>query len=327
MINGVGTSVLERNSLFYNLGQPRQSDAGGLDIHLTARFENLASGTYDLETNSGIFSSDFGPWFFDNFGTLRKSGPGASAVSAYFNNLGGPVDVQNGTLVLNNNGASSNGVFTVAAGAAVDLTGGQNPTWAGTLHATGAGQIQLNSGTLSTVPSLILDCADGVFRWNGGVISGTATNVNVLTLSGAGDAVVGRHALLANAGLLRHSGTGLLNLQLNAQFENLASGTYDLESDSGVSSSDFGPWFMDNFGTIRKSAGTNTSTINAVFTNYNGSIEVDSGTLNLTGNDFAQGTGSFTVQLGGTNSGQSGLLTAGHVTLSIRCIRQKSLNL
>ena len=51
------------------------------------------------------------------------------------------------------------------------------------------------------------------------------------------------------------------------------------------------------------------------FNNQGGSIEVDSGVLSVNGN-YTQGGGVFTVELGGTNSGQSGQLAAGNVSLS-----------
>jgi len=61
------------------------------------------------------------------------------AISVWFNSVGGRVDVQSGRLILDNNGMSSNGVFTVATGASVDLTGGSSPTWSGRLTGSAPG--------------------------------------------------------------------------------------------------------------------------------------------------------------------------------------------
>ena len=48
-----------------------------------------------------------------------------------FNNLDGVIVVDRGTLSLAGLGISSNGIFSVASGAMLDLTGGNGPTWAG----------------------------------------------------------------------------------------------------------------------------------------------------------------------------------------------------
>jgi hypothetical protein len=310
-LSGTNARVLERGSQFYNPSLLRHRGSGPLDLRQNARFENLPGGTYGLESDSALFTDDYGPQFFDNYGTFRKSsGSGNSAItSVLFNNLGGLIDVESGTLTLANNGASSNGTFTVASGAVLDLTGGQGPTWAGLIQASGAGQVALNSGTISASPSLTLNCAPGLFRWNGGTFLGTVVNSNQLAISGAGDAVLQRGSEMDNAGLVRHGGSGRLNLRQNARFENLSGGTYELESDTGLFTDDYAPQSFDNFGTLRKSGGTNVSTISIAFNNHDGSIDVESGTLALTSGSFLQGSGAFTVVLGGTNAGQFGQLS------------------
>jgi hypothetical protein len=69
---------------------------------------------------------------------------------------------------------------------------------------------------------------------------------------------------------------------------------------------------------VRKSAGTNTSSIWTTFVNNaGGSIEVDSGVLAIQGTGFAQNGGDLTITLGGSNPYQSGqLAVAGPVALS-----------
>ena len=70
---------------------------------------------------------------FDNYGLVQKSGgTGTSVLAGYrgtFNNYGGTIEVDSGTLVLGQGYSSSNGTFNVAAGAVCDLTGGQSPQW------------------------------------------------------------------------------------------------------------------------------------------------------------------------------------------------------
>lgn len=296
---------------FLNANLIRHTGAGALALSETGSgtlFRNLVGATYQFETDSSIGPSDCcGLATFENDGLLRKSGgTNNTTISVAFNNAGGAIQVDVGGLTLANNGSSSNGTFTVAAGAEVDLTGGQQPIWSGRLAGTGAGQLQLNSGQLNAA-NMTLDCASGLFHWTGGSIAGTATNVNELDVTGG--RIVGS---FFNAGVIRQTG-GALSLSQSgpgSQFINLPGGEYRFDSDATVAPSDCcGATVFNNFGLLRKSGGTNTATIGVPFSNQNGSIEVDRGTLALTSGNFAQGNGVFTVQLGGTNASQFGQLS------------------
>ena len=317
MFSGPGTRRLLGQ--FLNASLVRHTGVGALALSENGSgtlFRNLVGGTYQFETDSSIGPSDCcGPASFENDGLIRKSGgTNDTTISAALNNLGGAIEVDVGSLTLANNGSSSNGTFTVAAGASVDLTGGQQPTWSGRLAGTGAGQVQLNSGQLNAA-SLTLNCAPGVFQWNGGTIAGVATNAGEVDV--AGGRIAGS---FYNAGLIRQTG-GTLNLSLvgpGSQFLNLPGGEYRFEADATVAPSECcGADAFNNLGLVRKSGGTNTATISAPFSNQNGAIEVDLGTLALTSGNYVQGRGAFTVQLGGTNAGQFGQLrVSGNASLS-----------
>jgi hypothetical protein len=298
---------------FVNANLVRHTGTGPLALSLGGSgtlFQNLIGATYQFETDSSIGSVDCcGPVTFENDGLLLKSGGTSNnTLSVAFNNLGGAISVQTGRLTLANNGTSSSGTFTVAAGAAVDLTGGQQPTWSGRLAATGAGRLELNNGQVNAA-GLSLDCAPGLFQWTGGTINGTVSNLNQIALSGG--KLLGN---FYNSGLVRHL-NGILNLSLSgngSQLYNLPGGEYRFESDASVGARDCcGTVAFNNLGLIRKSGGTNTTTISVGFNNQNGAIEVDSGTLALTGGSFAQGQGALTVLLGGTNAGSFGQLSVG----------------
>ena len=73
---------------------------------------------------------------------------------------------------------------------------------------------------------------------------------------------------------------------------NEAGASYLIESDSGIDNA-FGGQRLVNAGTIRKTAGSGTSTltINGSLTNT-GTIEADSGTLYLDANTISPGLGS-----------------------------------
>ena len=124
--------------------------------------------------------------YFDNYGTFRQVARTTnSAISSVMFDNYGLLDVEGGLLILANNGTSSNATFMAAAGAAIDITGGLSPTWAGTISGVGAGAVVFQSGTLNSGPTATLNFTNGLFQWQGGQLIGNFTNVNSFTLSGS----------------------------------------------------------------------------------------------------------------------------------------------
>src|ERR1035437_8150527 len=112
------------------------------------------------------------------------------------------------------------------------------------------------------------------------------------------------------------TGSGALNCYAlygagNGKLINLAGGLVDIQSDVSITSSSFGVYgeAVVNQGTVRKSGGTGTSTIDSIFNNT-GTVDVQSGTVNLAGGGSLGGGGSVAAgaQLnftGGSFSGES----------------------
>ena len=304
-----GSCAISRGGILSNSGFLCHTNTATLAVTSSSHLENLTGGTYDLQTDGNIGQGG-GPGadpYFDNYGLLRKSGGlGTSTIGLDFNNQSGAIEVDTGTLSLANNGASSNGTFTVSAGAALDLTGGWSPTWAGVINGSGAGQVQLSGGVINIDTSLTLNLPDGLFQWTGGWLQGTVNNSNVVTIAGSN--LVALAGGFYNSSLLRHTNTATQAVRSNAHFENLAGGTYDLEGDGNIGPGGGGgadPYF-NNYGLLRKSGGLGTSAISIFFYNQNGAIEVDNGVLSV--NSYLQGTGTLTVKLGGRSAGQFGQL-------------------
>jgi len=311
-----GTNNVFIDGAFANAGTVRHTGTGGVTLNSStgALFRNLPGATYEFDVDTTIYSySCCSATIFENDGLVHKAaGASNTTISATFNNLGGAVQVDSGLLTLANNGSSHSGSFTVAAGAAVDLTGGAQPSWTGRLTGSGAGTIQFNSGQIFA-SGLILDCAPGLFQWTGGTFNGPLTNANEIDLSGG--AIGGN---FFNAGHVRHlASAGLaLNAGPGALLRNLPGATYEFQGDGSISVGGCcSATTFENDGLLLKSGGTNSSTISVPFSNQNGSIEVDSGVLAVSGN-YIQGRGAFTVQLGGTNAGQFGQLSAGNASLA-----------
>ncbi len=234
--------VLTTNGVYLNY----QLDNAGLlthsgpgDLYLNsspgAHFENLGQGTYMLASDAGIASSSCcSPTVFDNFGVFEKTGgTGDSVISVVFNDPGGAVDVQTGTLTLANGGSTSNGTFAVAAGATLDVTGGSQPAWSGKITGTGAGTVLLANGIVAAA-GVTLNFVNDLFQWSGGTLQGPVTNVSVVSISGPNTSILNYQ--FYNQGLVREPCTGGLNLNSapGADFENLAGATCQFENDGSI---------------------------------------------------------------------------------------------
>jgi hypothetical protein len=313
VVTVAGFGSVHMNSGFYNNGLIHHTNTATLEIGVNSTFVNQAGGTYDLEGDGGVTGGGYS--YFNNYGLLRKSGGNGTSIfngGVGFDNLDGTIEVDSGTLSLAGSGISSNGTFIVASGAVLDLTGGNDPYWAGLVTGSGAGTVSLRSGTLHTSPSLTLNMPDGLFQWTGGTLSGATINSNVITVAGPGS--VHLNSVFYNYGLVHHTNTATLEIGVNSTFVNTTVGSYNLEGDGVVVGDGYS--YFNNSGRLCKSGGTGTSLFNGVtFNNLNGSIEVDSGQLSLNGQSYVQGGGSFIVTLGGTNAGQSGQLLCGAATL------------
>jgi hypothetical protein len=336
-VSGTNISTLTgANTTFVNNGTMIQTGSGGIIMGTpggNTYFNNEPGATYQFASDSSFawglnfFGQTSLSAAFSNQGLVWKSaGTNTSTIATGFNNLGGTVKVDSGSLILSGGGASSNGVFTIASGAVLDMTGSNSPTWAGGITGSGAGAVWLASGTLTANPSLGLNFPPGLFQWNGGILQGIITNIGTVTVSGTNySTLTGANTTFVNEGTVIQAGSGgtLVGAYgANVYFDNEAGATYNFASDSsigwGFNFYGQGPPPFSNFGLVRKSAGTNTSSIWTTFVNNpGGSIEVDSGVLAIQGTGFAQNGGSLTITLGGPNPYQCGqLAVAGPVTLS-----------
>jgi hypothetical protein len=313
----IGTNsslVTGANTTFDNQGTVQQIGSGGLlvggysqDVYLL----NEAGAIYQFASDSSI-GNDYSPSVqsatFTNEGLVWKSdGTNASAISTAFDNQGGTLEVDSGTLVLNGSGTSSNGTFDVASGAVLDLTGGSAPTWAGAMTGGGSGTVSLAAGSITANPSLTLDLPANLFQWDGGTLQGVITNNGLVTISGTNaSTLTGGNTTFVNQGTVRQVGSGgslMGTYGGNIYFDNEPGALYQFTSDSSIV---FGLNFygqgsasapFSNSGLVWKSGGTNTSAISVFFDNEGGTVQVDSGTLVLNGGG-ASSNGTFDVASG-----------------------------
>ncbi|HUF63049.1 MAG TPA: hypothetical protein VMN36_13310, partial [Verrucomicrobiales bacterium] len=154
--------------------------------------------------------------------------------------------------------------------------------------------LSLAGGTLAGDAALTIT---GSASWTGGLMTETGRTVvaedATLTISGNFGKGMDAGRVLENRGTVLWSGGGInlnnTNQGGSGKIENALTGVFVMQIESGsISASGFGdlntpplPSF-DNAGTLRKTGGTSESIVAVPFTNT-GTVEVETGTLRLTG--------------------------------------------
>jgi hypothetical protein len=331
IIDGGNAAYLNEGAVFFNQGLLQVTGAGGLDFSQSGVadiFNNLPGSIFEFTTDSSVYSDGCcggrGNQAFNNQGLIWKAnGTNTTTISVPVNNLGGTIQVDEGTLSLSEGGSSSNGNFIVAGGATLDLTGGGNPRWSGVMTGGGKGQAVLRSGTIDPNPALTLAFTNNLFLWSGGTFyAGAVTNAGIVIIGGGSPSYLNEGAVFVNQGLVQISSASGLDFYESGNgnvFDNLPGGTLEFTTDSQIYTDGCcggaGGQAFNNQGLLWKSSGTNTSTISINFNNQGGAVQVDQGTLSLGGNNYAQGRGELTIGI--APQGASGLLAlSGAASLS-----------
>jgi hypothetical protein len=304
-----------------------QIRGGGTQV---AVFNNLAGATFNIRDNSSWAGSAFGgtPTAFNNSGTVVKSdSSGTATLSVRFNNTGGTIDVQSGTLALTLGGNGTSGIFTAANGANLNFSGGTH-IFSGAYSGSVAGSVQLTGGTLQIDTSrATFNFTGSGFRVNGGALTGPGilTNIGTFDLTNgsiSNQAIIANtgtfnitgsslkdfvsRAIINNTGTVTWIGTGQIRGGTGSVFNNLANGTFDIQVDAFFNGNVFGGTrtAFNNIGVVIKSAGTGTATLEVTFNNANGTIGVQTGTLALSAGGNSTG-GNISVA-SGTNLNLTG---------------------
>jgi hypothetical protein len=254
-------------------------------------------GTWNAQSdNNWTGGYNGGTTLFDNFGNFVKTGLGGTTAlddNVVFNNTG-TVNVDKGTLTINNGSKSGSGTYYVPTGSAlnlnnVDLEDGTSVSGDGTVSiggtstitgATTIANLDIVGGTISGTSTLT-----GAVTWSGGSLSGVMTIVSNSTLdivSGGGDGFSG--LILTNYGTVSWTNTAIYGLNGgNAHIYNY--GTWDIQSDNAWSGGyNGGLTHFDNFGLLEKTGNGGTTVLDgSVIVSNTGIVSVASGTLNLQG--------------------------------------------
>ena len=306
------------------------------------------------EFQQGVIEDDFtglDNGVFNNSGTLTKTTTNTATIEVDFNNTG-TVNVQEGTLIIGDNGVSDGGDFDISNSGFLTFSAGTN-----TLK-NGAQIIGNGSLTVSSIGTLDLELAGGtaiastvefnldggtfevdgnwtlpsISNWNGGslVSSGVITNTGDLSITSSSNKTL--DATLTNTGNIVHNSSiiGEIFLVDGAVINN--NNSYEFQQ--GVIEDDFtglDNGVFNNSGTLTKTT-TNTATIEVDFNNT-GTVNVQEGTLIIgdngvsDGGDFDISNSGFLTFSAGTNTLKNGAQIIGNGSLTVSSIGTLDLEL
>lgn len=307
VLTNVGTLGITGGSVPFLTGTIHNGTVVGTGvINQSGRYSMTNDGvlnnkeTYNLvNDDASITNSVGGAPKINNQGSFVKTGgTGKSSVAANieFNNQGGTIAAQTGTLEIGKL-TGNGGVLNAATGATIRI---QGTDLAGIYTGSGDGTVELNGGF---VGAATFEMPGNLLKWTGGNITGALVNASSLGIApGAGRLTGGS---IVNVGLITQSATFYMSSDITL-LENR--GTYLVINDSDISNGVSGiPVFKNTEGgSYAKTAGTGTSSISGIAFDNAGEVSVRSGTLSLsnvvqhpTGSTALTG-GSWVVMAGST---------------------------
>lgn len=277
--------AIDQPGILTNHGVIQLKGSKTLIVGSNASVQNAVDGRF-LFLNDGTVGELFGAKF-ENWGLIRKAGgTGTSNLAITFDNRGGTLQADAGTLQLNTKGGTLiNGVLNAAAGATLNLTGGKNVTYQGLFRGTGAGTVGLTSGSV-VIPNAgaTFKFSGSLLQWSGGfvdVTSGGTLSIpsgGVLNIKGANMQQTGSGKVLNNGQIVVAAQSHLI-LSGGTTLQNSSLGRLSFSGDGLVMKSGTGTF--NNYGVIEKIAGTGTSIISATFNHFGTKMNVLTGTLAL----------------------------------------------
>jgi hypothetical protein len=178
------------------------------------------------------------------------------------------------------------------------------------------GNVSIANGYVQGIGALTVPNGLSTFTWSGGTLLNTTVNLGsssaqpTLTINGAPSKTLDGTSFFsyANATWI---GTGSLSMKNAALFTNEPDAVFDNQADTSMTTDGSATGF-NNYGTFKKSAGTQTTGIAVQSFGNSGQMQFLSGTVSFTTANFWQGgAGSRTTLNGGNISTQAGFLLIG----------------
>ncbi|GIV07138.1 MAG: hypothetical protein KatS3mg017_0340 [Fimbriimonadales bacterium] len=266
-----------------------------------------------LEVQAGGLNHNTGTNRIQNTATLRKTTTNSFTISVPLQTENATMEVQAGSLSLTGAGDyRTNTTWSVASGATLYLSGSTTYTFTGTHSGAIAGTLMQTAGTVAAGSSgAVFNFTGNGFAWQDGDLNGGSSGLtNQGLLRVVDNYSRSLSGLLVNTGTLVHQAGGTYFNVATLQNSNL------LEVQAGGLNHNTGTNRIQNTATLRKTT-TNSFTISVPLQTENATMEVQAGSLSLTGaGDYRTNTtwsvasgatlylsGSTTYTFTGTHSG------------------------
>ena len=260
---------------------------GSVDFGIRGNSILKNEGLFDVMSDADFSGESFSGGTLINTGTFRKSG--GTDITSFnlwwvFQNEGGTIDVKSGTLQFKCDGTFSDGNYNADLDAKLEFLS-NTQVFKGTLSGAPAGDIILNGSTISSDSAdVTLDFKGKGFQFSDGYLIGGGTFIipegDLFVLPGTEvEPILGGGATLLNQGTIRMEGEKDFIINGNAIVDNQS--LFDVTSDADFTGSQISGGTFHNTGTLRKSGGSDVTSLNLWwnFQNDGGTIDVKSGTL------------------------------------------------
>lgn len=285
------------NSIINNNGTINIIGSGELFLQDNTVLNNEVNGTIDMRADDGDIDNIGGQSVINNEGIIRRSTTSGEAEiqSVEFNNNGGIIQVDSGTLGIIGSGDKNftGGSYIVSAGTILDW---DLITVSGFLMGTVEGDLNWNNSIEIPVSATFNFSGSGSINWIAGALTGggVLTNESTINLIGGSGKSISDNTTLNNAGSLNLGGTIFSDLTLSGGsiLNNLVGGIIDIQADGITIGGSAG--VITNSGLIKRTTSTGESGLSFVdLDNTGGTIQVESGTLAFTqanSKSFTEGT-------------------------------------
>ncbi|WP_353779314.1 HYR domain-containing protein [Winogradskyella sp. 3972H.M.0a.05] len=314
----VGTKIISGDTVLDNSGTINITSSGDLSIP-QGILNNQASGVIDLQEDGGNITWSGGTvHILNNSGLIKKTtSAGEAQIVLLLNNNDGTIEVESGTLSLQNTIGKNltDGTYNISSGATMDWD--TRITVSGTLTGVNNGTLNWTSIVDVPVSATFNFTGSGDFNWTGGSLNGggTLTNLGTINLPGTGSKSIFEDSNFDNEGTVNITGAGNLSISQGI-FNNEASGVLDLQADSGdITWSGGSVHILNNAGLIRKTTSLGEAQIVALLNNNDGTISVESGILsfqNTIGKNLTDGT--YNISSGATMDWDTTMTLSGDIS-------------
>lgn len=189
--------------------------------------------------------------------------------------------------------------------------------------ATAFGSLSLEGGALSGAGTVTVNS----LGWTSGTMAGSGTTRLAAggtgTLSGTNTKAINNSRVIENQGTLVYSGDNVIfnfGAVGTGRLLNAVGATFEIQGEADISNSSAGPNAFENAGLLRKTGGGTTSFTSSIAMTNTGSVQVESGALQLQGGGTNQGaivlnTGTTLRLSGGTFTHEAGASMTGEFLL------------